>query len=227
MTMHYSPNLKIHRGIDNDIRIQFKNRDQKKVNMSGMSATFVITSDTLGTTLLERTLTPIYPGTGVMELRLTEEDVISLNDRFYRYGFRVVNGEGRTQIGYADDNYGAGGTIEFVDSVYPTFKPSTTESFASGATGSTIYLKEIVNRNSALHTAQVYFSSAFTGTLKVQASLNPTIQTVNDTDYITLSTESYTSQSNPAIINWNGVYSAIRFVKTTTTGTLSQVLYRP
>ena len=66
-----------------------------------------------------------------------------------------------------------------------------------------------------------------TGTLKVQASLNPTIQTVNDTDYITLSTESYTSQSNPAIINWNGVYSAIRFVKTTTTGTLSQVLYRP
>jgi len=227
MTMHYSPNLKIHRGIDNDIRIQFKNRDQKKVNMAGMSATFVISSDSLGTTLLERTLTPIYPNTGVFVFFLTETDVLSLGDKFYRYGFRVVNGEGRTQIGYADDNYGAGGNLEFVDSVYPTFKTSTEETFGSGDTGSTIYLQEIINRNAAVHTAEVFFSSEFTGSLEVQASLNPTIQSLNDDDFVTISTETYTAQSDPVFVNFTGVYSAVRFKRSTTSGTLNKVLYRP
>ena len=31
MSMFYTPNIKVYRGIDNFIRIEFKNRDQKRV----------------------------------------------------------------------------------------------------------------------------------------------------------------------------------------------------
>ena len=78
-----------------------------------------------------------------------------------------------------------------------------------------------------MHTAEVFFSSAFTGTLQVQASLNPTIQSLNDDDFVTISTETYTAQSDPVFVNFTGVYSAVRFKRSTTSGTLNKVLYRP
>ena len=37
MSMFYTPNVKVYRGIDNYVRIEFKNRDQKRVNMTDHS----------------------------------------------------------------------------------------------------------------------------------------------------------------------------------------------
>ena len=42
MTMFYTPNLKVYRGLSNRIRIEFKNRDQKRVNMSKKTANIVV-----------------------------------------------------------------------------------------------------------------------------------------------------------------------------------------
>jgi len=100
------------------------------------------------------------------------------------------------------------------------------EDFASGDTGSTIAIAPYVNRNTAQHTAQVYFSSAFTGTLEIQGSINPS-NSIQNADFTTISTTNYTAQTDNAYINFTGVYSAVRFKRTTTSGTLSQVLYRP
>jgi len=109
----------------------------------------------------------------------------------------------------------------------PTFVASTEEAFGAGDTGSTIFLDPYVNRNVAQHTAQVYFSSAFTGTLTIEGSLSPQQSALNNNEFVTISTQSYTAQEDPVMVNWNGIYSAVRFKRSTTTGTLNKVLYRP
>jgi hypothetical protein len=227
MSLFYAPNVKIYRGIAQDIHFQFKNRDNKSVSLTDSTATFILINKDEGTTYLERTLTWVDAPNGRAKLVLTDSDLYNLDAKFYTYSVKIVDGEGSTQVGYVDDKYGANGTLELVEGVYPIFVASTEEAFGSGNTGSTIYLRETQNRNNALHTAQVYFSSAFTGTLKIEASLSPTTQSINNDDFVTINTQSYTSQSDPVMVNWNGIYSAVRFVRTTTTGTLSKVLYRP
>jgi len=226
MSMFYTPNVKVYRGIDNYIRIEFKNRDQKRVNMTDHTASIVILDKENSVAYVERALTPINQQKGIMEASVTESDLLNLDSKFYNYALKVTDGEDRTAPAYADDNYGANGVLEVTDGVYPTFVASTTEEFASGDTGSTISIKPYVNRNTAQHTAQVYFSSAFTGTLEIQGSINPS-NSIQNADFTTIATETYTAQSDNAYVNFTGVYSAVRFKRTTTSGTLSQVLYRP
>lgn len=227
MSQFYTPNIKVYRGIDNDIRVNLKNRDQKPVSILDKTVTLVIIDKETSTTTISRTVEAIDPHKGVGKIKLTEGDMLNLDAKFYTYAFKVVDGEDNTQIGYSDDTYGANGTIELVEGVYPTFKESTKEDFSAGNTGSTLYLDQNINRNSALHTAVVSFSSAFTGTLQVQGTLNPTTGSVDANDFITIDTKTYSAQEDNVTFNWTGVYAAIRFVRATTTGTLSQVLYRP
>ena len=110
--------------------------------------------------------------------------------------------------------------------IYPTFIDSISETFTSGDTGSNISIKPYINRNTAQHTAQIYFSSAFTGTLTIQGSINPS-NSVQNADFTDITSKTYTAQEDNDFINFTGVYSAVRFVRATTTGTLSEVLYRP
>ena len=225
MSMFYTPNIKVYRGIDNEIRVNFKNKDQQKTSIVDKTVTFIMIDKEASTTLITRTITPVNAPDGVGKFTLTETDLLNLDEKFYTYSFKVVDGEGNTQIGYSDDTYGAGGVLELVEGVYPTFKASTSEAFGAGNTGSVIYNDPYINRNVAQHTAQVYFSSAFTGTLLIEGSLGPATQSLNNDDFTTIQTETYTAQTDNAVANWNGVYSAIRFTRSGTE--LSKVLYRP
>lgn len=226
MSMFYTPNIKVYRGIDNYIRIEFKNRDQKRVSMTDHSANIVILDKENGVAYVERALTPIDPRRGLWEAKISESDLLNLDSKFYSYGLKVTDPEGRTAPAYSDDNYSANGVLEVDEGVYPPFKESVVEDFASGDTGNTITNAPYINRNTAQHTAQIYFGSAFTGTLEIQGSINPS-NSIQNADFTTISTATYTAQTDNTYINFTGVYSAVRFVRTTTSGTLSQVLYRP
>ena len=227
MNMFYTPNIKIYRGINNDLSFNFVNRDQKKTSLTDKTVTFILIDKENSTTYLERTVTVTDAPNGRATLKILESDLYNLDSKYYTYSFKVVDGEGDTQIGYSDDNYGANGTLEIAEGVYPTFNASTEEAFGSGDTGSTITLKPYINRNVAQHTAQVFFSSAFTGTLTVEGSLSPSQSALSNNEFVTVTTQTFTAQENPVMINWNGIYSAVRFKRATTSGTLSKVLYRP
>jgi hypothetical protein len=227
LTMYFTPNVKIYRGVDQTVRIQFKNRDNKAVSTLGKTAKFTLVDKDLGITLLEKTIESIDAAKGTGRVRFLESDLVNLDAKYYTYAIRITDGEGVTNPAYADDNYGADGVLELDEGVYPLFTASITEDFDGGDTGDAIYLRPHINRNDAVHTAQVYFSSAFTGTLEVQVSLNPQTQALNQDDWTTLKTINYTAQEDNDVVNWNGVYSAVRFVRSTTSGTLNQILYRP
>ena len=226
MSMFYTPNIKVYRGIDNFIRIEFKNRDQKRITMTDHTANIIIMDKENSVAYTERALTALDPRKGLFEASITQGDLLNLDAKFYSYSLKVTGPEGRISPAYADDNYGANGTLEVVEGMYPAFKESTSEAFGSGDTGSTITIAPYINRNTAQHTAQVYFSSSFTGSLAIQGSINPS-NSIQNADFTTISTTTYTDQTDNAYINFTGVYSAVRFVRTTTSGTLSQVLYRP
>jgi len=227
MSMFYTPNVKVYRGVDNDIRVNFVNRDQKKTSLIDKTASFIMIDPDTHMTLLEKSVTSIDATKGIAEINISETDLLNLTAKYYTYSFKIVDGEGKTQIGYSDDNYGAGGSLEVLDGVYPTFQESTVETFTEGDGGSIIYLKPHINKNVAVHSAVVYFSSAFTGTLTIQGSLSPQPTGLQNADFTTISVQTYTAQTANAFVSFTGVYSAVRFVRATTTGTLSQVLYRP
>lgn len=225
MSMFYTPTIKVYRGIDNYVRIEFKNRDQKRVSMTDHTAKIVIIDKENSVAYVERALEPIDPRRGIFEALISEGDLLNLDAKFFTYSLKVTGPEDRTAPAYADDNHGANGVLEIVEGVYPAFVESTSETFASD-TGSTIHIKPYINRNTAQHTAQVYFSSAFTGTLTIEGSINPS-NSIQNADFTTITSKTYTAQEDNDYINFTGVYSAVRFVRSTTTGTLSQVLYRP
>ena len=77
MSMFYTPNIKVYRGIDNYIRIEFKNRDQKRVSMTDHTATIVILDKENGVAYVERALTAIDPRRGVWEATITESDILT------------------------------------------------------------------------------------------------------------------------------------------------------
>ena len=193
MSMFYTPNVKVYRGVDNDIRVNFVNRDQKKTSLIDKTASFIMIDPDTNMTLLEKSVTSIDATKGIAEINISETDLLNLTAKYYTYSFKIVDGEGKTQIGYSDDNYGAGGSLEVLDGVYPTFQEST----------------------------------AFTGTLTIQGSLSPQPTGLQNADFTTISVQTYTAQTANAFVSFTGVYSAVRFVRATTTGTLSQVLYRP
>jgi len=224
MSMFYTDSIKIYRGIDNHVRIEFKNRDQKRVNMTDKTANFIVLDKENGTAYIERALEIVDARRGVMEVTLTEGDLLNLDAKQYSYALKVVDGDDRTVIAYADDNYGANGVLIIEDGVYPTFTESTEETFGSSLTGSQIHIKPYINRNTAQHTAQIYFSSAFTGTLQIQGSINPS-NSLQDADFATIKTVTYSSQTANDYVNFTGVYNAVRFVRSGTE--LSKILYRP
>lgn len=225
MTLYYAPYVRVYRGIDQAVRMRFKNRDQKAVSILDKTLTFILTDPENHTTLLSKTLDPIDAPKGLAELVLTDNDLVNLSAKHYTYAVKVVDGEGKERPGYVDDMYGANGSLEVVDGVYPTFVESTTENFSSGNTGSKIYLDENINRNAAVHTAAVYFDSSFTGTLTIQASLSPAAPNITDSEFYPIKTVTYTGQTETDLITFTGVYTAIRFVRSGSG--ISKVLYRP
>ena len=224
MSLFYSPNLKIYRGINNEVRVNFVNKDQQKVNLLGKTISLAIVDNDTNMLLLRKVVTPIDVAKGVSKFNITEGDLLNLDSGFYTYSFKVTDDEGNEHIGYADSNYSAGGKLELVHGVYPEFKDSIEEDFAAGDKGSTIYNSLQVNRNTAHHTAEVFFDTAFTGTLLIQASLNAAIQTLNDDDFVTVKTIDYTAQAAPDLVHWNGMYTAIRFIRSSVG--ISKILYR-
>ena len=227
LTMYFTPNVKIYRGVDQTVRIQFKNRDNKATSILGKTAVLTLTDKDQGTTLLRKTIENVDAAKGAGRVRFLESDLLNLDAKYYTYAIKITDGEGIENPAYADDNYGANGTLELNEGVFPLFSASVTENFDGGDTGDAIYNDPYINRNDAAHTAQVYFSSAFTGSLDIQVSLSPQTQALNNDDFTVLKTITYTAQSDSDVVHWNGVYSAVRFVRSTTSGTLSQVLYRP
>jgi len=235
----YQRDLKIQKGIKNQIQIQFKNSDQKKIRISN-TQTFVFSMfDAINQRLIiNKNLDVLDNGStstkGLALLTLNESDTLDLDRTSYQYGVKVLDSEDNSYTpAYTNTYYGMAGTIHLNNDLNPVLKDSVSVTTFNGlfnpSTGNyeyysgNLYANPEYNGNDALHTIQLYLTG-YSGTIYIQSTLdnNPG----PNGNYSTIATLTYTGQSGIKYQNFSGVYSYVRIKHIPTAGTLDKILYR-
>lgn len=221
MTM-YARNLKVYKGVNNPLVIEMKNNDQKPVDITGKTFVFNILDQENRKTLISRTGTITNASKGKVKFDISESDLLKVDGQFLNYSI-LDNTSGDRGVIFVDDQYGAMGNIEVIDGPYTEFRTSQEITLPDNNAVS-VEASPSLNQNSALHTAQVYFTN-FTGSLKIEGSM-AAISELDTDEWFEITTKNYTNQTDNVYINFNGVYSHVRFSRTLTSGTIDKILYR-
>lgn len=236
-TTMYQRKLKIYKGVTNTVQFLFRNSDEKPVNVTGWVITFNMISREEASLIVSKTATVVNAVGGLVTIILDSLDLIGLDNSYYNYSLTVTDPNGVEQVVYVDENYEVAGQILLQDGPYPEFRPSIIADLPSNSNNS-VYTSAITadtpnRQQSAHHTAQFFFSN-FTGNLTVQGTLDsiaPVGNVATNISWATISTLQYTNQNVTGYLNFDGVFTAVRFIVQPTTGNVSpcpvtQILYR-
>lgn len=149
----YAKPLTLHRGVDNQIQFQFLNQEQKKVDITGKSITCRIINADGTVILLDKALTIQLGATGIAALELNAADLESIEAQKCFYSLEIPVGSFDYPV-FVDQNAGARGDMNIVNSVLPSFVPSYTITIPTGQPFPNI--SNVANANS---NAQTYWSS--------------------------------------------------------------------
>lgn len=220
----YQRDLKIQKGIKNQVRVQFKNSDQKNVRIY-TTQTFVFSMfDAINQRLLvEKPLQVLDVGStstkGLAVLTLTESDTLDLDRTSYKYSIKLLDSDGSYTPAYSDTYYGISGTLHLSQDIYPVLQDSNViDTFVKTYNDSiqkyehksgNIYAQPEYNGNTALHTMAFYLTN-YRGTVYIQGTLDNTPDTSGN--YSTLETRTYNGTSGIDYVNFNGIYSYVRII---------------
>ena len=219
----YQRDLTVQKGIKNQIRIQFKNSDQKRISIS-TSTTFVFSMfDAINQRLIiEKDLIVLAETTstkGMALLTLNESDTLDLDKSSYTYSVKVLDTDGTYTPAYSNTYYGMNGTIHLSNDVFPVLKDSTVISELNPTYNSIIQLYEFksgniyaypeFNGNTALHTLALYMT-AYRGKVSIQGTLDNT--PTSDDSYYEIDSRTYSGFTGIDYLNFNGVFTYIRIV---------------
>ena len=220
----YQRDLKIQKGIKNQVRIQFKNSDQKRVRIYN-TQTFVFSLfDVVNQRLLvEKNLEVIDDATtstrGLALLTLTESDTLDLDRTSYQYSVKLQDTDGTYVPAYSNTYYGMAGTLHLSNDIYPVLQNSTNISTFNITynddiqlyehKSGNIYANPEYNGNTALHTLAMYMTS-YKGTVYIQGTLDNSPGSSGN--YSNIVTKTYNGFTGIDPINFNGVYTYIRIV---------------
>jgi hypothetical protein len=230
----YQRELKIQKGLKNKVQIQFKNSDQKLLNVSTGTYVFSMFDALNQQQLIRKELTILdagstattYPTKGLGLLELNESDTLDLDTGMYQFTVASVDSNGSYEPTYANTYYGVSGSIEIRQDSFPVLQPSTvvtnrqfeagiqynhdtlTWDFYSG----NLRAHPEFNSNTALHTVAIYLNR-FKGKLKIQGTLENNPGYFGN--YADITDKTYTRTYNGIdYFNFNGVWSNIRIVFT-------------
>lgn len=251
----YQRDLKLQKGVKNKIQLQFKNSDQKLMNIS--SATFVASlfDTTNNRNLVQKNITIVDDGVttstrGLATLSFSESDLQSLDNTYYKLGFVALDSDGSYVPAYANTYYGMGATCEVRNDLYPSLQPSQQvlkraftyffnadqsarwyEYYSGNLPANPQY-----KSNTALHTVAVYMSN-YIGRVLIEGTLENSPTTF--ANYAVISDKSYNNFSGIDYTNFNGLFSKVRVryipainpttnenTGTSFAGSVDQVLYR-
>ena len=244
----YNRNLKIFRGVDNRIDIQVRNNDQKASNVVGSTLVFNLVSQDTKDLVLQKDFTAIDLATGKVTVIVTAGDLLDLDIGFYNYSIikevrSTVDSTDYTVTSkmplYMDSQYDTIGTLEITGDVYGGVADSVnvstfnyTNPFTQGAAEPfPFYISEIIdtapNTSPAypIHTFQFYTTN-YTGTVEIQASLDTQGATPRETKWATVATVDLLTERYK---NVTGKYNWFRIKHTpalNNTGTVDKILYR-
>lgn len=167
----YAKPLTLHKGVDNKIQFQFLNQEQKPVDITGKSITCRVISNNGNAVLIAKTLDLDLPLTGIASLNLNAADIEDIDPQKAYYSLEIPVGSFDYPV-FVDQNAGARGDMNIVNSVLPNFIPSQSVSIPTGQPFPNI-------SNSSGNTNLVYYTSV------INTEDNPvlTIQTHYDEYY--------------------------------------------
>lgn len=221
----YQHDLKLQRGVKNSVRIQFKNSDQKRITVATSGTySFNLFDMESKQLVVQKTLQVIDNGVttstrGLALLTLDESDTINLPKASYNFSVTYYDPADNTvNPTYANTYYGMLGVAYLGNDAYPELKPSeTVVSFLKDLNVTTslfeyksgdIYSYPELASGGAVHTAGVYLTG-YRGRLLVQGTVS---NQPNNSSYVTVQTKVYTGFTGVDPLNFEGVYTYVRFV---------------
>jgi hypothetical protein len=239
----YNRNLKLYGGVDNKIKIQVRNVDQKPVNLTGSTMVFTLVSRDSQELLLEKDCSVYDITTGALTVSISKSELLDIEPGLYNYSIRR---ETRTAIDndeyivnasyplYVDSQYDAIGTIEVLGNISGN---ATTSKVTKEWIKKLVYDKVTIDDDyfisgivdaqpqfgtpQTLHSFQVYMTN-YTGDFEIQGSLS---EGGNPGTWVVLSSQSYTNKSMD-FLNIVGKWNFFRFKYSPDSGTVDKVLYR-
>ena len=244
----YNRNLKIFRGVDNRIDIQVRNNDQKASNIVGSTLVFNLVSQSTKHLVFQKDFTAMELATGKVTVILTADELLDLDMGFYNYS---VIKEVRTTVDstdytvtskmplYMDSQYDTVGTLEITGDVYGDVSNSVnvstfnyTNPFTQGATEPfPFYTSEIIDASPntspayPIHTFQFYTTN-YTGTVEIQASLDAQGATPRETKWATVATVDLLTERYKNVTGKYNWFRIKHIPATNNTGTVDKILYR-
>ena len=190
----YAKQLTVNKGVDNVLLFEFINQDEKPVNITGSAFKFRMLNQTGDKLLIEKDMTILSASLGRVKVVLDTADTIEILAQPGSYSIERTQGD-YVQAAFVNDNSGARGDCNIVDSVFPQFiasqpvtiptingknswpqaGPSSWPDWALNPQPlSTHYLTEYysshINTTGASLTTIKYDLVHFTGTIKAQAA---------------------------------------------------------
>lgn len=235
----YSRQLNVYRGIDNVLEFKLLNPDQKPLDVDRYTPKFVAFDENNqmviehdGVNLQEGDSTA-YTKKGLFKVTVTENDLLNVKDQFLTYNIYLIDFDGTNVLTYANEWFDATGIINVKSHAFPgpveTKSIKTLAKLTSNATEwhsrDTVDAQPGINGNEALHTAVVY-TDGYEGDIVVQATLDD--QVTDYTPWADVKQVAFTgAETEPTPINFNGVFSYIRFKSTADpTNKISKILVR-
>lgn len=225
----YQRDLKIQKGVKNQIQVQFKNSDQKRIVISNTGTyVFNMFDATNQRLLLTKTMTVLDDGTtlaqrGLAEVSFTPGDTVDLDVGSYTYSVTYLDPADNLMVpAYSNSYYGINGTLYLMADIYPSLQPSqevvsflsrfnTASSQYEWFSGNIYASPEYNSNNSALQTIALYMTN-YRGTVTIQGTLSN--QPDSTGFYSNIASRMYTGANGIDYLNFNGIYTYIRIIYT-------------
>lgn len=226
----YAKPMTLHKGVDNQLQFQFLNQEQKPVDITGKEITCRIISYNGAQVLLRKALNITYGATGIAVLQLNAAEIEDIPAQKAHYSLEIPVGSFDYPV-YVDQNAGARGEMNIVNSVLPAFVPSQDVTIPTGQPFPNL-------ANAPLSNANVYYSSI------INTADNPilTIQTrlieyygdvaIEGTvenqggDWYPITTATYSNVTDTFGYTIHGYHPFVRMVFTSNSGAVTNILAR-
>jgi hypothetical protein len=221
----YSRNLKIHKGVDNKLQFQFINQDQKPVNITGKTLTCRLMSYDGSQVLLQKSLTPLLPVTGIATLEVTMNETLGMDTALCYYSISIPDGAFEHPV-FVDDNSGGRGIIDVTDSILPKYVKSMAlsqlaHSVPTAEIPVTYFSETYLGKAASNYTVQIGFSD-YTGTINIQGSVTGAA----DEWYDITNPSTREAYLGTDYFNIDGCHAFLRVQMVSSGGTIGKILFR-
>jgi hypothetical protein len=228
----YAKPLTLHKGVDNRIQFQFLNQEQKPVDVTGKSITCRILNNDGTEVLISKTLDLDYALTGITSLNLTAAEIENINPQKALYSLEIPAGSFDYPV-FVDQNAGGRGDMNIVNSILPSFVPSSNITIPTGQpfpninninnnllTNANTYYSSVINtEDNPILTIQTKYEE-FNGDVTILGS------TQVDSEWYPITTHTYANTSDTYGYTVRGYHPFVKMQFVSNTGAVTNILAR-